>query len=332
MASERKSDDGHKHKLLKLHEFVVFAAILLIGILIGSFVTGQTITACNDGIDNDGDNRIDLKDPGCHTKNDASEQNQKIECDDGIDNDGDTKRDWPSDTGCHGLLDRNERGTIVCDNGKDDDFDGRIDYPNDPGCSSIFDNSESDEANNTCYDSYNGIDLSVVGYVSGVKNWIPYRYTDYCYDPNFVIKYSCTVSGSSSFWSTKMFNCPFGCLNGGCKNLSAQCNDGKDNDGDSKIDYPLDLDCSGPGDNSEYGSCKDTDFGGDILHKGTISGMQDGQPFIYTDYCTNGNSNIVEYVCTGAYGDRPLWYTDSCPIFNSTNGTSAIGCFDGACA
>src|SRR4051794_14052503 len=29
---------------------------------------GQTAAACDDGVDNDGDGRIDLDDPGCHGK------------------------------------------------------------------------------------------------------------------------------------------------------------------------------------------------------------------------------------------------------------------------
>ncbi len=69
------------------------------------------ITACNDGIDNDGDGLIDPQDPGCHIDlnpnnqnsydpNKESELNVIPACTDGIDNDKDKLID-SKDPGCH---------------------------------------------------------------------------------------------------------------------------------------------------------------------------------------------------------------------------------------
>ena len=74
------------------------------------------VTKCSNGLDDDGDGRVDLADPGCK---------------------GDPKRD-----------DEKDPDGPVCDNGKDDDGDGKIDYridgKGDPGCDSPGDESEDD--------------------------------------------------------------------------------------------------------------------------------------------------------------------------------------------
>jgi hypothetical protein len=68
--------------------------------------------ACSDGLDNDGDGRIDLgPDAGCASAADTSELSA-LQCDNGLDDDGDGKIDWRGDgTGdphCSGLLDGTE--------------------------------------------------------------------------------------------------------------------------------------------------------------------------------------------------------------------------------
>ena len=76
------------------------------------FVSSATYQ-CSDGIDNDGNGKIDAADPGCY------------------------------DTGAFDPSDDNETDTLSqCSNFFDDDTDGLIDYPNDPGCSSASDNKE----------------------------------------------------------------------------------------------------------------------------------------------------------------------------------------------
>ncbi len=75
---------------------------------------------------------------------------QPTACSDGIDNDGDGKIDYPNDPGCTSPDDTDETDDCPngptcpqCGNGIDDDGDGQIDYPNDPGCSSAAGTSEA---------------------------------------------------------------------------------------------------------------------------------------------------------------------------------------------
>lgn len=57
--------------------------------------------ACNDNLDNDGDGRIDLKDPECITSTTSSEGRALAACENGRDDDGDGKIDV-KDPGCAG--------------------------------------------------------------------------------------------------------------------------------------------------------------------------------------------------------------------------------------
>ncbi|HTR51170.1 MAG TPA: hypothetical protein VMJ10_10725 [Kofleriaceae bacterium] len=69
----------------------------------------------------------------------------KAECSDGIDNDGDGKIDYPNDPGCDTPSDDDETDPPtppVCSNGVDDDMDGKTDFPADFGCSSAAGASE----------------------------------------------------------------------------------------------------------------------------------------------------------------------------------------------
>ena len=61
-------------------------------------------------------------------------------CNDGIDNDGDGKVDFPVDDGCSGTSDNNE--AAQCEDGIDNDGNGLIDYPADSTCSSSLDDVE----------------------------------------------------------------------------------------------------------------------------------------------------------------------------------------------
>jgi hypothetical protein len=91
-----------------------------------------SITACDDGIDNDLDGWIDLVDPGCV---DAADNDEFFaganECNDEFDNDGDGLVDG-QDPDCTDPTDPTE-GT-PCANGLDDDGDGWTDL-DDPDCS-----------------------------------------------------------------------------------------------------------------------------------------------------------------------------------------------------
>ncbi len=77
----------------------------------------------------------------------VTQVNQTYACNDGIDNDADARIDYPNDPGCYGPTDNDEYNTVQtplfqCNDNMDNDSDGRIDYPNDPGCSSYNDDSE----------------------------------------------------------------------------------------------------------------------------------------------------------------------------------------------
>ncbi len=120
---------------------------------------GDVNTACSDGVDNDGDGKIDFGggngDPGCSGAADNSERDPTLVCDDGIDNDNDGRTDFNtdpsiSDPGCTGPTDTNERCTgggcpFACDDSTDNDGDGLTDYTelgSDPGCTGPTDNNE----------------------------------------------------------------------------------------------------------------------------------------------------------------------------------------------
>jgi hypothetical protein len=69
------------------------------------------------------------------------------ECSDGLDNDGDGRVDVGPDPGCTDGEDTSEHGPLACDNGEDDDGDGRSDYlvgdQGDPDCAGPEDDDES---------------------------------------------------------------------------------------------------------------------------------------------------------------------------------------------
>jgi large repetitive protein len=70
-------------------------------------------------------------------------------CNDGVDDDGDGKLDYPTDPGCTSPDDDDESdpcpgaGCPECADGIDNDGDGKIDYPADPTCTSASSASES---------------------------------------------------------------------------------------------------------------------------------------------------------------------------------------------
>jgi hypothetical protein len=68
-------------------------------------------------------------------------------CRNGLDDDGDGRIDRPSDLGCTSANDTSERSTRQCDNGLDDDDDGLVDWrpdgSGDPQCAGLDDDTES---------------------------------------------------------------------------------------------------------------------------------------------------------------------------------------------
>jgi hypothetical protein len=97
---------------------------------------------CSDSLDNDDGGGVDYpEDAGCRSARDNSES-PNPQCSDAVDNDGDGASDSAADPGCTSPRDNNE-ANAACADGVDNDGDGRTDYPDDPGCRSRADNSES---------------------------------------------------------------------------------------------------------------------------------------------------------------------------------------------
>ena len=65
---------------------------------------------CRNGLDDDGDGKIDQADPGCADANDADETDPEVlpECANGLDDDGDGATDWPDDPECQAASGRRE--------------------------------------------------------------------------------------------------------------------------------------------------------------------------------------------------------------------------------
>lgn len=104
-------------------------------------------TNCTDGVDNDGDGRIDSADSGCLLgDNEAADAGTK-QCSNGIDDDGDGQVDFPADVGCINADDDAEDSAAAphCMDNRDNDGDGLKDYPEDPGCVAPNQDDESDD-------------------------------------------------------------------------------------------------------------------------------------------------------------------------------------------
>lgn len=94
----------------------------------------QTMPTCSDGIDNDGDGRIDFPaDKGCDSATDTTETSSLIPCDDGLDNDNDGLADYRSDLtrdpGCGwDTASTTAPENPACDDNVDNDGDGLVDW------------------------------------------------------------------------------------------------------------------------------------------------------------------------------------------------------------
>jgi hypothetical protein len=101
---------------------------------------------CSDSLDNDADGDVDSPaDAGCRSARDNSES-PNPQCSDAVDNDGDSKTDYPDDPGCRSRTDNSESPNPQCSDGADNDGDGRTDYRDDPGCRSARDNTEDSDS------------------------------------------------------------------------------------------------------------------------------------------------------------------------------------------
>lgn len=142
----------------------------------------NSLAACRDGVDNNGDGKIDYpNDPGCTSANDTSElQNdpscsgpddntEAEQCANGIDDDNDGLTDR-ADPGCwtdqknpesyNPVGDNEASATSECQDGVDNNNNELIDYPADLGCTSRLDYSEQPSTPEVVYlpGCANGID------------------------------------------------------------------------------------------------------------------------------------------------------------------------------
>ena len=265
------------------------------------------LAACRDEVDNDGDGRIDLADPGCADAADDDETDAVIppQCSDGEDNDDDGATDL-ADPGCTGAADDDEVDPPPpqCDNGEDDDDDGTTDLA-DRGCGSAQDDDESDDPPRpACAD---GADNDADGF------------TDYPGDPGCGSELDDDESGDGP----TLPQCTDGIDNDldgrvdladpGCGSAADPretdpevrpiCADLLDNDEDGIIDFPREPGCAAAGDDDETdpprapqcGNGVDDDADGTVDYPedpgcGGVGDGDEGDPPV-PPACTDGRDN-----------------------------------------
>jgi hypothetical protein len=210
--------------------------------------------ACSDGLDNDGDGRVDFPDdPGCTSAQDTSEREASgPACDDGLDNDGDGLIDFPADRGCTDPADKDEQDPSkpACDDGLDNDSDGLVDYPADPGCTSIADTDEREASGPACDDGLDNDGDGLADYPADLG----------CIDPTDRDERDPSAAACDDGLDNDADGLADYPADPGCAGpadpderdpLGPACDDGVDNDADGFVDYPADAGCAGPRDASE---------------------------------------------------------------------------------
>ena len=203
------------------------------------------------------------------------------ECADSIDNDGDGDTDYPDDFSCDSISDSSEAcetdtdcatgadcdvvtGDCIqfeCSDGIDNEGDGDADYY---GACALSDGSFL-----SCPDllALEGItDLSTLGDPENVALSCAITYCSKStshggYGGTYLARDDqCDTSSDDSEACQNDSDCPVGvCNDDGICELSKECNDGDDNDGDGEIDYPTDNDCSSSSDDQEAECLTDSD-------------------------------------------------------------------------
>ncbi len=139
-----------------------------------------------------------------------------------------------------------------CSDGLDNDNDDLVDYPADPGCGNPTDDSENskpvisllgDVAMSLMLGtSYTEPSATVADQEEGniTNKLVTTGFVDMNTLGAYIVKYNATDSMALAANEVTR-----------TVTVVAACADGKDNDGDQLVDYPLDLGCSGPADNNE---------------------------------------------------------------------------------
>lgn len=242
----------------------------------------ETPAQCGDGLDNDGDGKIDWHsipgegDPGCSSGLDDSEEDDEPAppaCSDGEDNDGDELVDM-DDPGCEDEDDTSEVDPVTpaqCADGLDNDSDGLTDLA-DPGCEDASDNDETDPA--TPAQCADGLDNDNDGKID-------------MEDPG------CANAGDNDETNT----------NGGGGD-EPECNDGLDNDNDGRTDMDDDG-CESASDDDETDEEVSSSSGGSGGRRG---GLVLGEATVYfscdqflTAYIRSGQANDLGQVARLQY-------------------------------
>jgi hypothetical protein len=200
-------------------------------------------TACNDGIDNDGDGKIDLNDPDCTDPSDNSEHGVTVyspQCRDGVDNDGDGKIDALIQSAGNGAA----QATIAAGDPQSyiPGFNARAAQS---GVGPIQDAALFDQATaqKIC---------QVMGYTTAVS--VDSRHNDG--------RNGFTSPGNNTLSRWNPATNSFDYLNAKaagnrwiatlvCGGTPADCSNGKDDDGDGATDFPADNGCASATDSSE---------------------------------------------------------------------------------
>jgi hypothetical protein len=200
-------------------------------------------TACNDGIDNDGDGKIDLNDPDCTDPSDNSEHGVTVyspQCRDGVDNDGDGKIDALVQSAGNGAA----QATIAAGDPQSyiPGFNARAAQS---GVGPIQDAALFDQATaqKIC---------QVMGYTTAVS--VDSRHNDG--------RNGFTSPGNNTLSRWNPATNSFDYLNAKaagnrwiatlvCGGTPADCSNGKDDDGDGATDFPADNGCASATDSSE---------------------------------------------------------------------------------
>jgi len=230
---------------------------------------------CQDGIDNDLDGAIDLLDPGCKNKIDNDESDGPVVCSTDSDcgsedisyycrsgyyvteiqsyscvNAGTDVSYCKEDVDYESSMCNNIcSDTLGCDytecsDSVDNDMDYFVDYGQDLGCSSYEDDDESD-GYIECYVDTDCGSSEELSYCDG-KNYVTEQKSFTCSNPGTEQSSCLENNDKSEEYCEYSCSAVLGCY-------VSECKDGKDNDNDGYIDYPDDLSCQTPDDNSEKG-------------------------------------------------------------------------------
>ncbi|MCB9526346.1 MAG: hypothetical protein H6702_23620 [Myxococcales bacterium] len=261
------------------------------------------VPQCANGVDDDDDGLIDLRDPGCGSAadDDESDDPPPPACANGEDDDGDGFIDFPEDPGCGSDQDDDEGDDVAplpqCLDGTDNDGDGYVDLA-DPGCASAADPRESDpEERPVCA---NGLDDDSDGII------------DFPMDPG------CSAAGDDDETDLAM---PPACANGrdddgdghvdypedpGCAGRGDRdegdppiipgCADGVDNDRDGATDWPADRGCTSAADTTEAATCGRDRDAVELAGPGSVQGSTRGAPFAEEGSCGGRGASETVYV------------------------------------